>query len=148
MIRLLVGMILATSLSGCSRDPGPPVPITYATGTPVDGSSAWEATITETTGRFRNARLGSKGERTFPMTPEKYRAISELLATIRPNGEQTLSEDTTNCRRIPANKLAIDVSWGDSDRLIYFVGCEGGPNQRTHSVLLQVEQMLPVQSML
>ena len=139
--------ILAVAILGsCARaDPGPAVPITFATGICDGTCPAWEATVTPAGGVYRGGQFSRvQGARRFPLTAEQYHAIALALAPIRPSGTRALYPDRAGCEQAANDMRTIEVSWGKSDRLTFYTGCEGSENGRILDALLRVEQLLPV----
>jgi hypothetical protein len=141
-----MGMLLmSVALGGCSSaDPGPPVPITFATGVCEGTCPEWQARVTETGGVFRGGRFSRvAGERAFALTAAQYRAIAATLAPVRPKGKRDLFAGQPGCEHAATDMRTIHVQWGDRDSLAFYTGCDGAENARINDALMEAERLLP-----
>ena len=138
-------LLMSAALGGCSSaDPGPPVPITFATGVCDGTCPEWQATVTETGGVFRGGQFSRVvGERAFALTAAQYRAIAGALAPVRPRGERGLFAGQPGCEHAATDMRTIHVQWGERDSLTFYTGCDGAENARIHDALRKAERLLP-----
>jgi len=123
--------------------------IAYETGPCFGACPVYRVTVnSDGTGRFEGQRFTAvEGERTFRITPERYRALLAHLEPLRPaRGSVRYSGEA--CETMATDLPSAEVTWrtpGDGEQQLYFYhGCDMERNRAIAERLDAVPSLLPI----
>lgn len=125
-----------------------PESISYRAGPCMGGCPIYEVTVrSDGSGTFEGINFTAvRGQRTFRVTPQQYRAYVRHLAPIRPRrGIVTYTGE--NCRDFVTDNPSASVSWGDqrgAQGLTLNYGCDPQRNRFMARRLAAAPGLLPI----
>lgn len=140
--------LLASPAAAQSSRSAMPESISYRAGPCMGGCPIYEVTVrSDGTGTFEGVNFTAvRGQRTFRVTPEQYRAYVRHLAPIRPR-RGIVSHTGENCRDFVTDNPSASVTWGDQrggQGLILNYGCDPQRNRAMARRLATAPGLLPI----